>query len=29
MKIIVVGANGTLGKAICDELSPKHEIISA
>lgn len=29
MKIIVVGANGTLGKAICDELSPRHEIISA
>lgn len=29
MKIIVVGANGTLGKAICDELSPGHEIISA
>ncbi|GIO30686.1 MULTISPECIES: short chain dehydrogenase [Paenibacillus] len=29
MKIIVVGAHGTLGKAICDELSPRHDIVSA
>lgn len=29
MKILVIGANGTLGKAICAELSPRHTIIGA
>jgi len=29
MKILVVGANGTLGKAIVAELSPRHEIVTA
>jgi len=26
MKIIVIGANGTLGKAVCSELSPRHQV---
>jgi NAD(P)-dependent dehydrogenase (short-subunit alcohol dehydrogenase family) len=29
MKILVVGANGTIGKAIVDELNPRHEIVTA
>lgn len=29
MKIIIVGASGTLGKAIVEELSPRHEIVRA
>lgn len=29
MKILVVGASGTLGKAVVAELGPRHEIISA
>jgi NAD(P)-dependent dehydrogenase (short-subunit alcohol dehydrogenase family) len=28
MKIILIGASGTLGKAISAELSPRHEIVS-
>ena len=27
MKIIVVGATGTIGRAIVDELSPRHELV--
>lgn len=27
MKIIVVGATGTIGRAIVDELSPRHEVV--
>ncbi len=27
MKIIVIGASGTIGKAVVAELSPRHEII--
>lgn len=29
MKIIVVGGNGTIGKAVVNELVPRHEIITA
>jgi NAD(P)-dependent dehydrogenase (short-subunit alcohol dehydrogenase family) len=29
MKILVVGANGTIGKAVVDELKARHEIITA
>lgn len=29
MKIIVIGASGTIGQAVIDELQPRHEIISA
>jgi NAD(P)-dependent dehydrogenase (short-subunit alcohol dehydrogenase family) len=29
MKIIVVGAKGDIGKAVCDELGSRHEIIKA
>jgi len=29
MKILIVGANGTIGKAVVDELKPRHEIITA
>ena len=29
MKILVVGANGTIGKAVVEELKPRHEIITA
>ena len=29
MKILIVGAHGTIGKAIAAELSPRHEIVSA
>lgn len=29
MKILVVGAHGTIGKAVVEELSARHEIISA
>ena len=29
MKILVVGANGTIGKAVVEELKGRHEIISA
>jgi NAD(P)-dependent dehydrogenase (short-subunit alcohol dehydrogenase family) len=28
MKILVVGAEGTIGKAVVDELTPRHEIVS-
>jgi NAD(P)-dependent dehydrogenase (short-subunit alcohol dehydrogenase family) len=28
MKIIVIGASGTLGKAVSTELSPRHEIVA-
>ena len=28
MKIIVIGASGTLGKAVSAELSPRHEIVA-
>jgi len=27
MKIIAIGATGTLGKAVCSELSPRHELV--
>lgn len=27
MKIILIGASGTLGKAVANELGPRHEII--
>ncbi|MHC2797721.1 NAD(P)-dependent dehydrogenase (short-subunit alcohol dehydrogenase family) [Mesorhizobium jarvisii] len=27
MKIIIVGAEGDIGKAVCDELGPRHDII--
>ncbi len=29
MKIIVVGASGDIGRAVCDELGPRHDIITA
>ncbi|MGC2128789.1 MAG: short chain dehydrogenase [Candidatus Aquilonibacter sp.] len=29
MKILVIGANGTIGRAVVEELKPRHEIISA
>ena len=29
LRILVVGASGTLGSAIVDELKPRHEIITA
>ena len=29
MKIIVVGASGTIGKAVVEELAPRHEVIKA
>ena len=29
MKILIVGANGTLGKAIVDELGERHDIVTA
>lgn len=29
MKIVVIGANGTIGKAVVAELNPRHDIISA
>lgn len=29
MRILIIGASGTIGKKICDELSKKHEIIKA
>lgn len=29
MKILVIGANGTIGKAVVDELKPRHQIITA
>lgn len=29
MKIIVVGAAGAIGQAACEELSPRHEIVTA
>lgn len=29
MKILLIGAHGTIGKAIAEELSPRHEIVSA
>jgi NAD(P)-dependent dehydrogenase (short-subunit alcohol dehydrogenase family) len=29
MKIIIVGATGTIGKVVCEELSKRHEIIKA
>lgn len=29
MKILVVGANGTIGKAVVDELKQRHEIVTA
>lgn len=29
MRIVVIGATGTIGKAIVEELSPRHHIISA
>lgn len=29
MKIIIIGGTGTIGKAIVNELSPRHEIITA
>lgn len=28
MKVVIVGASGTIGQAVIDELSPKHEIIT-
>lgn len=27
MKVIIIGASGTIGRAVVDELSPRHEII--
>jgi NAD(P)-dependent dehydrogenase (short-subunit alcohol dehydrogenase family) len=29
MKILVVGANGTIGKAVVEELKPRHEIVTS
>lgn len=29
MKILVIGANGTIGRAVVEELKPRHEIITA
>ena len=29
LRILVIGASGTLGRAIVDELKPRHEIITA
>jgi uncharacterized protein YbjT (DUF2867 family) len=29
MKVIVVGGTGTIGKAVVQELSPRHEVITA
>jgi NAD(P)-dependent dehydrogenase (short-subunit alcohol dehydrogenase family) len=29
MRILIIGASGTIGRRICDELSKKHEIIKA
>jgi len=29
MKVLLVGASGTIGKAIIQELAPRHEIIEA
>lgn len=29
MRIIVVGAGGNIGRAVCEELGPRHEIITA
>ncbi len=29
MKILVIGANGTIGKAVVEELRPRHEIVTA
>ncbi len=27
MKVVIIGASGTLGRAVVDELSPRHEIV--
>ena len=27
MKIVIIGASGTIGRAVVDELSPRHEMI--
>ena len=27
MKVVIVGASGTVGQAVVDELSPRHEIV--
>jgi NAD(P)-dependent dehydrogenase (short-subunit alcohol dehydrogenase family) len=29
MKILLIGANGTLGRAVAQELSPRHQIVAA
>lgn len=29
MKVVVVGANGDMGKAVCEELAARHEVIRA
>jgi NAD(P)-dependent dehydrogenase (short-subunit alcohol dehydrogenase family) len=29
MKILIVGASGTIGRAVAEELKPRHEIVSA
>ncbi|HVI76146.1 MAG TPA: hypothetical protein VM683_14270 [Anaeromyxobacteraceae bacterium] len=29
MKIVVIGASGTIGKAVADALAPRHEIVRA
>ncbi|SRR5712691_5577770 len=29
MRILVVGATGTIGRAVCDALSPRHEVVRA
>lgn len=29
MKILIVGANGTIGSAIVNELKPRHDIVTA
>ncbi len=29
MKILLIGANGTIGKAVCKELAQRHEVITA
>lgn len=29
MRILLIGASGTIGRAVADELSPRHEIVSA
>jgi uncharacterized protein YbjT (DUF2867 family) len=29
MKVVIIGASGTIGQAVVQELSPRHEIVKA